>query len=400
MADIVQGTDVTFDYTLVDDEGAPFELASSALTFVARDAEGATVLTHDLALTALGNVASATGMALGAQGSSGGVVVQTLSAATTSGLAAGRYAWTLTLVDSTGKTSVPLRGTWVVISATQVSVQPLSEGPTRAELRRRIAQALGDYRSLEATGSGTTTTFVDSLNISTATEDLAGCQFVVVSGANAGHIARIQATNKATNTLTLTPAAAHAFAVGDRLDVVMRRGRGWEVREYHQAINDAIDDAFPTSMAEMMTAGHVLDAEEGELVVPSEMYEVYAVEWEDKLGVWHPVPKAQRTAGWGWKADATRGVVTVTDMPKFLAEGLPVRIYGYGRHQRLTSDGMRSGVNTEWLCARACYYLVRGGVDRDPSRASLIMLFEREAMTMRPRLRVLRKGATARVRWA
>ena len=400
MADIVQGTDVVFDYALVDDDGSAFELASSAITFVAKDLEGVTRLTHEISFTALGNVAAATGLALGPSGSSAGAIVQTLSAATTAGLPTGRLTWTLTLVDSTNKTSVPLRGAWVVVSAAQVVVQPLDGGPTRAELRRRLAQALGDYRSLEATGAGTTTTFVDALNVSTATEDLSGCQFVVVSGANAGHVARVQGTSGATNTLTFTPAAPSAFAVGDRLDVVMRRGRGWEVREYHQAIDDAIDDAFPTSMAELMTSGQIFDEAAGEIFVPSEMYEVFGVEWQDAQGEWHPVPKAQRTAGWGWKLDASRGAIVITDMPKFLADEMPTRVFGYGRHPRLTSDGQRTAVNSEWLVARAAYYLARGGVDRDSARASLILLFEREAMTLRPRLRTLRKGATSRVRWA
>lgn len=400
MADIVQGTDVVFDYNLVDEDGSAFELASSSITFVATDVDGVTRLEHNISFSALGNVLTATGLSLGPSGSSSGSIIQTLSSATTSALPTGRLTWKLSLVDSTGKNSVPLRGAWVVVSAAQAVVQQIEGGPTRAELRRRIAQALGDYRSLEATAAGTTTTFFDSLNISTATEDLAGCQFVVVTGPNAGHVARIQSSNGSTNALTFTPSAPAAFTVGDRLDVVMRRGRGWEVREYHQAINDAIDDAFPTSMAELSASGQIFAKEGNELTIPAEMYEVYAVEWQDRDGYWHAVPKAQRTSGWGWKVSPIEGSIAITDMPGYIADKMPIRIFGYGRHQRLTSDGQRTSVNPEWLTARSCYHLVRGGVDRDPNRASLILLFEREAMTMRSRLRTMRKGATARVRWS
>lgn len=399
MANIVRGADVTFDYTLTDADGTAFELAGSRIVITATDADGDTALTHVLELSALGNIVEATGLAVGPSGSSSGVVVQTLSAATTVALPVGRLAWKLALTDSTGKQSTPLRGQWVVVAEAQAPVEILSEGPTRAQLRRRIAQSLGDYRALEATAAGTTTTFIDALNISSATEDLSGTQFVVTSGANAGHIARVQATNGSLNQITFIPAAPQPFAAGDTLDVVMRRGRGWEVREYHQAINDAIADAFPATLAELATTGQTF-MRHGELIVPAEMYEVYAVEWRDSEDNWHPLPKAQRTNGWGWRVNAVDGTISITDMPGYLADEMPIRIYGYGRPQPLTADGQRTSVNAEWLAARACYYLVRGGMDRDQARGSLILLFEREAAQLRPRLRTLRKGATARVRWA
>lgn len=391
---IVQGTTVTYDYTLADTDGQPFDLAGCTLSFVASHA-GSTVLTHTLAVNLFGVPTTATGLALGTET---GTVVQTLSATTTTALPEGRVTWTLTLTDSTGAISIPLSGAWVVVAAARAVVRAAPTGPTRGQLRRRIAQNLGDYRSLECTSVSTGGFVIDSLNISTATEDLSGCQIIVTSGANIGHIARIQSSNDTLNRVTLVPAAASDFAVGDTVDVVMRRGRGWEVREYHQAINDAIDDAYPVTLAELMAESVDFDVESGKIVVPEELTQVYAVEWQDSDGHWHVIPKAQRTNGWGWKPDVANGVIVVTDSPKYLADGQPVRLYGYGKHQPLRSEADRTDVNVEWLSARASYYLCRGGMDRDPQRGSLILLFERESAALRPRLRTLRKAATVGVR--
>jgi hypothetical protein len=271
-------------------------------------------------------------------------------------------------------------------------------GPSRRDLRRRIARNIGDYKMLEATAASAGTDIVDVLNISSATEDLSGCQVIVTSGANVGHVARVQYVNESLNKAILNPPASSNFAINDTADVVMKRGRGWDVAEYHQAINDAINDAYPYALAEIMAPVSDFDVDSGVIYVPPELLEVYAVEWQDSNGNWHPIPKAQRTAGWGWKVDIANGTIVITESPRYLADNRPVRLYGYGRHPELRAESDRTDVNPEWLVSRASYYLCRSGIDRDPQRGSLILLFEREAAALRPRLRTLRKGATARVR--
>lgn len=392
---IVQGTTVTYDYSLAGTDGEPFDLAGCSMAFAATDSDGTAVVSHSLVVNSFGVTTTSVGLE---QGSTTGTVVQTLSAATTTALPEGRLSWKITLTDSTGAVSIPLYGQWVVVSAERAVVRYQPSGPTRAQLRRRIAQNLGDYRPLTCTATSDGEFVYDELTISSASEDLSGCQVIVTSGANIGHIARIQSVSTSINRATLVPAADSDFAVGDTLDVVMKRGRGWEVREYHQAINDAIDDAYPITLAELVAESTDFDVETGTVVVPPELTMLYAVEWEDSEGIWHPLPKAQRTNGWGWKIDVGSSTVVVTDSPRYLADGRPVRLYGYGKHPTLASESDRTDVNAEWLTARASYYLVRAGMDRDPQRGSLILLFERESAALRPRLRTLRKAATVNVR--
>jgi hypothetical protein len=392
---IIKGTTVTYDYTIAGVDGEPFSLAGCSVDFVATSESDATTIDHELVVNIFGVATTSVGMALG---SGDGMIVQTLSAAVTTGMAEGRWTWKVTLTDSTGAVTVPLRGSWVVAAEERAVVRYPAQGYSRGQLRRRIAQNLGDYRLLTCTAASSGSVITDSLQISTATEDLSGCQIVVTTGLNVGHIARIQSVNDTLNQATIVPAAPYNFAVDDTIDVVMRRGRGWEVREYHQAINDAIDDAYPITLAEMMAEYVEFNVETGKIVVPPEMSQVYAVEWEDANGNWHTLPKAQRTNGWGWKADVSNGVIVVTDSPRYLADGQPVRLYGYGKHPTMSAESDRTDINAEWLAARASYYLVRAGMDRDPQRGSLILLFERESTALRPRLRTLRKGATTNVR--
>jgi hypothetical protein len=396
MSSIVKGTTVTYDYNLAGPDGEPFDLASCTVNFVATGPDGSTVISHYLTVDAFGDEDTSSGLTL--ETSVTGKITQVLSSVVTAALPDGRLTWRVTLTDSTGAVSYPLSGSWVVVTAARAPVTTVANGPTRAQLRRRIAQNIGDYKTLEVTSVNGGNDIIDSLNVSSASEDLSGCQIIVTSGVNTGHIARIQSVNASLHKAVLNPQPSQSFAVGDTADVVMKRGRGWEVREYHQAINDAINDAYPFNMAELLAPAADFDVDTGIIYVPQEFIEVYAVEWQDSNGNWHPVPKAQRTGGWGWKVDAANGTVTITDSPRYLADNQPMRIYGYGKHPELKSETDRTDISPEWLTARASYYLCRGGMDRDPQRSSLILLFEREAAALRPRLRMLRKGATARVR--
>lgn len=395
---IVKGSTITYDYTLADNDGEPFNLAGCTVDFLATTPSGSTAISSQLVVDIFGVATTQNGLALDTTYE--GKITQVLTSSTTSNLPEGRLIWKITLTDSTGAVSYPLAGAWVVVSSAQTPVTFMSSGPSRKDLRRRIARNIGDYKMLEATSASSGTDIVDVLNVSSASEDLSGCQIVVTSGANVGHIARVQYVNESLNKAFINPPAPNNFAIGDTADVVMKRGRGWEVVEYHQAINDAINDAYPYALAEIMAPVSDFDVDSGVIYVPPELLEVYAVEWQDSNGNWHPIPKAQRTAGWGWKVDIANGTIVITESPRYLADNRPVRLYGYGRHPEMRAESDRTDVNPEWLVARASYYLCRGGMDRDPQRGSLILLFEREAAALRPRLRILRKGATARVRQA
>ena len=390
---IIAGKDETLDYTLVNANGGPFEMAGSTVVFTATTPGGTTALTQTLVVDIFGTATTSDGLALGSGGSSSGEIVQTLTGAQTAALPTGILTWLVTLTDSTGKVDYPLRGQWRVVGAVY-----LDPTVTRAELRRSVADRLGDLVQLEATSASlSNTTFVDALNISGAADNLTGRQFIVVTGANAGHIARIVSSTESTNTITFTPAADNAFAAGDQLDVVNERSRGWSIAEYNRAINRAIRDAYPLGMAALAaTISTDFDLDAPTITVPEVLDEVYEVSWQDpNTSVWYPVRGGQF---FGWAVDSTAGTISIDGTPGTLAAGAAVRLAGYGRHPELLTDDDVTGLNPEWLTARACYHLATSGADRDGARANTILLFQRDSEGFRSRIRTMRKPGTVRVR--
>ena len=390
---IIAGKDETLDYTLVKATGGPFELAGSTVVFTATTPGGTTALTQTLVVDIFGTATTSDGLALGSGGSSSGEIVQTLTGAQTAALPVGILTWLVTLTDSTGKVDYPLRGQWRVVGAVY-----LDPTVTRAELRRGIADRLGDLLILEATSaSPSNTTFVDALNISGAADNLNGRQFIVATGLNTGHVGRIVSSNESNNTITFTPAADNVFLAGDQLEVVNERSRGWSVAEYNRAINRAIRDAYPLGMAALAaTLPADFDLQSPTLTVPEVLDEVYEVAWQDpSTQVWNPIRGGQF---YGWSVDSTAGTISIEGTPGTLADGASIRLAGYGRHPELLTDDDVTGLNPEWLTARACYHLATSGADRDGARANTILLFQRDSEGFRSRIRTMRKPGTVRVR--
>lgn len=382
MNQIVAGLDYTETYSLKDENENPLDLTGGTVTFVASTVAGVTVLTHTIG----------SGLAYGADGATSGVVVQTLTAAETTLFSAGKLTWSITAVTG-GLTSRPLQGQWTVQSATYIDAHL-----TRRDLRRRIADRLGDLVILEATSaSDSTTTFKDALNISGAADSLTGRQLVVISGDNAGHVARIQSSNESTNTITITPAADNTFAAGDVVDVFNERSRGWSVAEYNRVINDAINDTWPLGAATFTAAiTAAFSADTPSIAIPAVMHEVYEVAWYDTSNsTWVPLRK---DLFYGWNADAGSATITVRGYPATLIDTASLRLSGYGPHPPLLSDTDATALHPEWLTAECAYRLSVSGLDRDSARGQTIMLHQREREAMRSRIRTVRREHTVRVR--
>lgn len=390
---IKAGADYTFDIVLSDGTGGDFGLAGSTVTFVAKTPGNVTVLTQTLVVNIFGTATTSDGLAIGSGGHLSGEITQTLTAAQTAAFSDGVLTWQFTLLDSTGKTSFPLQGQWLVQSATYADAHL-----TRRDLRRRIADRLGDLVILEATSdSASTTTFVDALNISGAADSLTGRQLVVITGPNAGHVARIQASSESTNTITITPAADNTFEAGDQIDVFNERSRGWSVAEYNRVINDAINDTWPLGAATFTAAiTAAFSADSPSIAVPALMHEVYEVAWQDTTdNTWIPLRK---DLFYGWNADVGSATITIRGYPAQMIDTASLRISGYGPHPPLLSDTDATALHPEWLTAECAYRLSVSGLDRDAARGQTILLHQREREAMRSRIRTVRRENTVRVR--
>lgn len=267
-------------------------------------------------------------------------------------------------------------------------------------LRRRVASRLGDYTALVATGSGSTTTLIDALNVNAGAENYNGGALLFVGGtaANIGKVARVATTTDSTSTLTFAPAVASATASGDAVDCFNRRGLGFRPADYTFAINQAINDAFPLGVIDLRVEWGAFDADAPEIDVPASLYEVYDVEWADAAGNWHRIPKSQRASEYGWTVDAASGQLRLLGNPGLQADGLTIRLSGYGRQQELSAESDLCFLNAEYVVARACYHLCAGAVTRDASFASLTPLYQKEAEMMKSRIRTIRKPYAERVR--
>lgn len=389
---IVAGLDYTFDIVLSSGTGGPFELSGSTVTFTATTPGGTVALTQELEVNIFGVATTEDGLALGAGGASSGQITQTLTAAETEALPAGLLTWVFTLVDSSGLTSRPLQGKWISEHATYLDAHL-----SRHELRRRIADRLGDLVTLEATSDSlSTTTFIDVLNISGAADSLTGRQMYVVTGPNAGHVARIQSSNEATNTINFTPATSTVCGEGDLIDVFNERSRGWTIAEYNRVINAAIADTWPLAAATFSaTFTAAFDADTPTIAVPSVMDEVYEVAWQDSDGTWIPL---RHDTWFGWSADLVSGNITLRGYPSVVADGSLIRLSGYGPHPELLDDSSETALHPEWLTAECAYRLTVSGLDRDNARASSVLLHQKEREAMRSRIRTVRQPNTVRVR--
>ncbi len=266
---------------------------------------------------------------------------------------------------------------------------------TLAQLRKRVAQRFGDYLLLTGTTNGTTTTFIDARNINTGTEDMTGRAILFSDGS----VSRITAQVDATSTITFTPAVSNANLVeaADTAEVFNKRGKGFLPSEYRDAINAAINDAYPLGLIEVTDeTSAAFDATVPEVTVDTSLVYVHTVEWEDGDGFWTTIPQATKTNQQGWIADGASGQIRLLGRHADVADGYLLRTVGYGRQDVLTSDSDSCVLNAEWIVERACYHLALSAIDRDQMFGQMVNVFMQQSERKRGRLRTLNKGELGR----
>ena len=118
---------------------------------------------------------------------------------------------------------------------------------TRATLRQRLSEAIGDYQSLTTTSAGNSagTSVVDTglRNLPGAADDDAfeGFYILVTSGANTGESRRIKSYIANTNTLV----TQESFSGGAVDTTVTYELHQYDPLQKHQAINRAIEELYP-----------------------------------------------------------------------------------------------------------------------------------------------------------
>jgi hypothetical protein len=268
---------------------------------------------------------------------------------------------------------------------------------TRAQLRRRIADVFNDVVVLDATGNGTTTTFVDTFNVNTGSESFDGREILFTSGSNAALVSRITSTTAATGTLTFTPSRT-STATGDDAEVYNRRNRGLTVAEYNRAINTAVEECNGLSLVPVIESiAAAFDMDDQTIAMPSTLFEAFRVEYQDTDDVWKEIKRAQR-GGDGWSPEPSGAVIRVEGWPAAMADGQSIRVHGYRRVLSLDTDAAVCPFDGHAVVMAAAYRLCLSHITSDPSFGSLVLTLKDEYEQARNRLRVSREAGTVRVR--
>ncbi|MDQ3223975.1 MAG: hypothetical protein M3Q75_10975, partial [Gemmatimonadota bacterium] len=118
-------------------------------------------------------------------------------------------------------------------------------GTTRAELRRTIANQLGDFYPVTTTQAGTTNNMFDTFNLAGETNKFKGMQVYVTGGtyANIGQITTVTFSDEVSRSISFEPPLPVATVVGDTAELYNFKSRGSTIQQYNQAINTAIMQA-------------------------------------------------------------------------------------------------------------------------------------------------------------
>lgn len=267
---------------------------------------------------------------------------------------------------------------------------------TFLQLITRLAHELNDCVTLAATTNGTTTTFVDNVNVNASRESYDGWEWFGTSSPNSDVIATVTGTS--TNTITITPAVTSTTTSSTAL-LVNKRGRGFRIQDYKRAINGAIQDFNGAALIPTVeTITPVFDMDDGYLTVPATLAEAYRIEYQNTEGRWREVKRAFPSGGDGWTAEPSNAVIRIEGEPGWMADTYTVRIHGYKRQALLTSLTDACSFDSGGIVARAAYLLCRSAMDRDPKFAQMTLIFKNEGDAALSRLRTLRAPGTVQIR--
>jgi hypothetical protein len=268
---------------------------------------------------------------------------------------------------------------------------------TRAQLRRRVADVFGDLVALTATGNGTSTTFVDTLNVNSGAESFDGREIFFTSGSNSGLTRRITSTTPASGTLTFTTSVT-STATSDTAEVYNRRNRGITVNEYHRAINNAIEECNGIALAQVIeTIAAAYSATDQTIAMPATLFEAFRVEWQDSDDQWREVKKSLR-GGQGWTAEPSAAVIRIEGRPAWQADTSSIRIHGYARAAPLTTDAGTCPFDGHAIVMTAAYRLCLSKITSDPAFGSMVLTLKEEYERAQARLQVTREAGTVQVR--
>lgn len=240
------------------------------------------------------------------------------------------------------------------------------EGRTSlAELRAMVARQLGDYRRVTAS-SGGFNTITDPMSLVENTDHFRGAELICISGHpdNEGQRRKVVSSSYEAYTADFVPNLPQPVAHGDVFELFNFGRISRTIRDYDDAINDAIRNAFPQNREKVfMDLENGYDDERNGIIIPDSFTHVYGVQW--KYGDdWYSVPPSTIMGQGGWYIDIARRVVVFGPAYSFEIDNKAVRLYGYARPQALLLDTDSTSTDVEWIIESATSQLITQSMDQ------------------------------------
>lgn len=231
---------------------------------------------------------------------------------------------------------------------------------TRLELFYGIADHLGQLVIVTATDDANDNrTFKSTVAFTNPDPTYAGRDAWYVSSNNPLSADNVQTTrrvmtaNGSTNVLTVDADWPAPSRTGDVLALVNWHGYSVRADEIHRKINALIERVSDEMATPVTGTQATFDALAPTLTYPEEWDWVLGVQWQDFLGVWHPIyVKDLEFQPW----DRT---VQIKNVPRRKLTGYPVRLIGATNLEPLDDDADETVVPKSWLCMQAAAELKR-----------------------------------------
>lgn len=200
---------------------------------------------------------------------------------------------------------------------------------TRMEMRNNVADAVKDRLHLVAT-TGSTTTFIDPVELTDFDNTLAGSHLLIVSGANAGRVVRVVSNSLSSYSLTFTPDLPDAIVEGDEADLFNISNKGFRPQQYNNAIKTIVGGRDYKNVRETsITLDTEFDADDPDYTLPDNFIAVYDVHVDLGYNIIRPIRWSSWRMGNGWFVDTASRVLSIWGSEGTLAHGGTLTIYGY-----------------------------------------------------------------------
>lgn len=233
----------------------------------------------------------------------------------------------------------------------------------RLTLRRRVLHELGDLRVLTATATGTTTTYIDTVNLWGEPGHYAGRLAYLASGtaANLGQTRLVNGSSQAAMSLTFAAPLPAAPVLGDEVELVNTFGMGWTFEDVHHAINASIAEAHDAALVPLTddSADAFDQAGVREVPIPATWTHIERVQYLDPTTE-HVVNirRANVHGANGWAVDHANRTVLISGEQAYRADTAIIRLHGYGQPAALMADTDETSLDNEWLMLKVCSRLL------------------------------------------